>query len=388
MEAINNDPQLTLQIAATGMHLSPEFGSTYREIEEAGFVIDAQVEMLIGSDSSIAVTKSMGIGMIGFADAYRSLAPDIVVVLGDRFEIFAAASAAMIAGIPIAHIHGGETTEGAFDEAIRHCITKMSHLHFVAADEYRRRVIQLGEHPDTVFNVGGLGVDALRKMKLLSREELEASLDLKFGNRNLLITFHPVTLEGVASSASQFKELLLALDEISDAVLIFTFPNADTGGRELGFLVEEFVEARPNAFLFKSLGQLRYFSCLKQVDAVVGNSSSGLIEAPSFGIGTINIGDRQLGRLKSRSVIDCLPDRYSILEGLSELYSQTFQDGLNYVGNPYGNGGAANAIVDVLSNYPIENILKKSFYDQSIEGLAWLDGLTTSSPQLLGSPSK
>ena len=369
MEAINNDPQLILQVVATGMHLSPEFGSTYEEIEEAGFVVDANVEMLIGSDSSVAVTKSMGLGMIGFADAYKNLTPDILVVLGDRFEIFAAAAAAMIAGIPIAHLHGGETTEGAFDEAIRHSITKMAHLHFVAADEYRRRVIQLGEHPDVVFNVGGMGIDAIERTSLLSREELESSLGLKFGNKNLLVTFHPVTLEGVSSSASQFKELLLALDELTDTVLIFTLPNADTGGRALGVIVEEFVEARPNAFLFKSLGQRRYFSCLKHVDAVVGNSSSGLIEAPSFKIGTINIGDRQLGRLKSRSVIDCLPDRCSIREGLSELYSQAFQAKLKGVDNLYGNGGAANAIVDVLSNYPMQNILKKRFYDQPIQDL-------------------
>ena len=369
MEAIGNDSELRLQVIATGMHLSPEFGSTYEEIEEAGYVIDAKVEMLIGSDSSVAVTKSMGLGMIGFADAYKNLAPDILVVLGDRFEIFAAAASAMIAGIPIAHIHGGETTEGAFDEAIRHSITKMAHLHFVAADEYRRRVIQLGEHPDVVFNVGGMGIDAIERTSLLSREELESSLGLKFAKKNLLITFHPVTLECVSSSASQFKELLLALDELTDTVLIFTLPNADTGGRALGVIVEEFVEARPNAFLFKSLGQRRYFSCLKHVDAVVGNSSSGLIEAPSFGIGTINIGDRQLGRLKSRSVIDCLPDRCSIREGLSELYSQAFQAKLKGVDNLYGNGGAANAIVDVLSNYPMQNILKKSFYDQPIEDL-------------------
>lgn len=370
MEAINNHPELTLQVVATGMHLSPEFGSTYREIEEAGFKIDAKVEMLLSSDTNTAVTKSMGLGVIGFADAYERLAPDILVVLGDRFEIFAATSAAMIAGIPIAHLHGGETTEGAFDEAIRHSITKMSHLHFVAADEYRRRVIQLGEHPDRVFNVGGMGIDAIKRLKLLSREELERSLDFALGEKNLLITFHPVTLEGGASSVAQMRELLAALDELEDTTLIFTMPNADTGGRELGTLVQQFVEKHPRAKVYTSLGQLRYFSCLAQVDGVVGNSSSGLLEAPAFNIGTINIGDRQKGRLKSQSVIDCTPNSASILTALKTLYSTDFQTGLATVKNPYGNGGACEGIVKVLAEYPLRNIRKKQFYNLSVNDLA------------------
>ena len=370
MEAISNNPELILQVVATGMHLSPEFGSTYEEIEEAGFVIDSQVEMLIGSDSSIAVTKSMGLGMIGFADAYRSLAPDIVVVLGDRFEIFAAASAAMIAGLPIAHIHGGETTEGAFDEAIRHSITKMAHLHFVAADEYRRRVIQLGEHPDRVFNVGGMGIDAIKSLKLLNREELERSLDFVLGEKNLLVTFHPVTLEDGGSSVGQLRELLAALAELKDTTLIFTMPNADTGGRELGGLVHQFVEKHPHAKAYTSLGQLRYFSCLAQVDGVVGNSSSGLAEAPSFGVGTVNIGDRQKGRLKSQSIIDCAPNSKSILAALKKLYSAEFKTNLAAAQNPYGNGGASESIVKILSQYPLQNIRKKQFYNLSVNILA------------------
>jgi len=363
MQEIQNQPELELQVVATGMHLSPEFGSTWHEIEDAGFAINARVEMLLSADSNTAVTKSMGLGVIGFADAYERLQPDIVLVLGDRFEIFAAASAALIAGIPIAHLHGGETTEGAFDEAIRHSITKMSHLHFVAADEYRRRVIQLGEQPERVFNVGGMGIDAIKRIKLLSREELEKSLDFHLGEKNLLITFHPVTLEGGGSSAAQMAELLTALDELDDTQLIFTMPNADTGGRKLSAMVSEFVERHSNACVFTSLGQLRYFSCLAQIDGVVGNSSSGLAEAPSFGIGTINIGDRQKGRLKADSVIDCQPNSQDILKALGHLYSPEFQQTLKSVKNPYGTGGASGTISKILADYPLENILKKRFYN-------------------------
>jgi len=366
MEEVRNHPELELQVVATGMHLSPEFGSTYREIEEVGFEIDARVEMLLSSDTDTAVTKSMGLGFIGFADAYDRLAPDIVVVLGDRFEIFAAASAAMIAGIPVAHLHGGETTEGAFDEAIRHSITKISHLHFVAAEEYRQRVIQLGEHPGRVFNFGGMGIDAIKRIKLLNREDLERSLELSFGEKNLLITFHPVTLEGVACSAAQMRELLAALDALQNITLIFTMPNADTGGRELSAMVKDFAQAHPNAYVYTSLGQLRYFSCLAQIDGVVGNSSSGLAEVPSFNIATVNIGDRQKGRLKAKSVIDCAPDRESIKAALETLYSTEFQSSLASVSNPYGNGGASEAIVKVLAEYPLDNIRKKQFYNLSV----------------------
>lgn len=365
MDRISRHPDLSLQVVATGMHLSSEFGSTYREIEQAGFSIDIKVEMLLSSDSKAAVTKSMGLGLIGFADAFERLEPDVVVVLGDRFEILAAASAALVAGISIAHIHGGETTEGAFDEAIRHSITKMSHLHFVAADDYRRRVIQLGEHPNRVFNVGGMGVDAMKRVKLMSREELERALDLNFGERSLLVTFHPVTLDGEESSAAQMEELLKALACLKDTTLIFTMPNADTGGRDLGYMVRDFVRDRPGSKVFKSLGQLRYYSCLAQVDGVVGNSSSGLLEAPAFSIGTINIGDRQKGRLKAQSVIDCVPYHEAINAALNTLYSPNFRAKLESVHNPYGNGGASEVIVNVLADYPLEKINKKKFYDLS-----------------------
>ena len=362
MQEIQQTPGLELQVLATGMHLSPEFGLTYQEIEQAGFAIDARVEMLLSADTATAVTKSMGLGMIGYADAYARLSPDLIVVLGDRFEIFAATAAALIAGIPVAHLHGGETTEGAFDEAIRHSITKMSHLHFVAAEDYRKRVIQLGEQPERVFLVGGLGIDAINRITLLDREALEASIDFKLGLRNLLITFHPVTLEG-QSSGQQMAELLAALGELDDTYLIFTMPNADTGGRELAAMVDAFVATHPNARVYSSLGQLRYLSCMKLVDGVVGNSSSGLAEAPSIGIGTVNIGDRQKGRLAADSVINCPPERQAIHAALQHLYAPEFRQSLPTMVNPYGNGGASEKIVQILKDYPLDGILKKSFYN-------------------------
>jgi len=295
MQGIKDDPELTLQVIATGMHLSPEFGLTYREIEKDGFQIDRKVEMLTSSDTPVGIAKSMGLGLIGFAEALNELNPDLIVVLGDRFEIFAAVAAALVARMPVAHLHGGEITEGAFDEALRHSITKMSHLHFVAAEEYRQRVIQLGEQPERVFLVGGLGIDNIKRLKLLDRAELEASIDFQLGAKNLLITFHPVTLE-TSTAEDQMAELLAALAELKDTQLIFTMPNADTDGRALIKMVQQFVAEHPNARAYTSLGQLRYLSCAAQVDGVVGNSSSGLAEVPSFKKGTINIGDRQRGR--------------------------------------------------------------------------------------------
>jgi GDP/UDP-N,N'-diacetylbacillosamine 2-epimerase (hydrolysing) len=366
MQEVQNEPSLELQVIATGMHLSPEFGLTYLEVEKAGFEIDAKVEMLLSADTSTAVTKSMGLGLIGFADAYSRLSPDMIVVLGDRFEILAAASAALIAGIPVAHLHGGETTEGAFDEAIRHSITKMSHLHFVAAEDYRRRVIQLGEQPERVFLVGGLGIDAIQRITLLDRTALEMSLNFKLGRKNLLITFHPVTLDAV-SSQHQMSELLAALGELTDTNFIFTMPNADTGGRELAAMVDAFVTSHGNAQVYASLGQLRYLSCMRYVDGVIGNSSSGLTEAPSLGVGTINIGDRQKGRLSASSVINCQPSVDSIREALNKLFDPAFQSTLDQTINPYGNGGASKKIVDILSTHSINNLLKKSFYDIQID---------------------
>lgn len=362
MQGIKDDPELTLQVIATGMHLSPEFGLTYREIEKDGFQIARKVEMLTSSDTSVGIAKSMGLGLIGFADALNELNPDLIVVLGDRFEIFAAVAAALVARIPVAHLHGGEATEGLIDEAIRHSITKMSHLHFVAAEEYRQRVIQLGEQPERVFLVGGLGIDNIKRLKLLDRAELEASIDFQLGAKNLLITFHPVTLE-TSTAEDQMAELLAALAELKDTQLIFTMPNADTDGRTLIKMVQQFVARHPNARAYTSLGQLRYLSCVAQVDGVVGNSSSGLAEVPSFKKGTINIGDRQRGRLQAASVINCEPTRQSIETALKRLYFADFQVTLNQVLNPYGEGGASEKIIASVKSAALENILKKRFYD-------------------------
>ncbi len=365
MQGVFESPLLELQVIATGMHLSPEFGSTVEAIEEDGFKIDRKVEMLLSSDTSVGVTKSLGLGVIGFADALSDLKPDMMLVLGDRYEIFAATTSAMIARVPIAHLHGGEATEGLIDEPIRHSITKMSHLHFVAADEYRQRVIQLGEQPERVFNVGGLGVDSILRQELLSRAELETILDFNFLSRNLLVTFHPVTLEH-NTSALQMGELLAVLGDLEDTGLIFTTPNADAEGRVLFRQIESFCAQHPNARAYTSLGQTRYLSCIQQVDAVIGNSSSGLAEAPTFKKGTINIGDRQRGRLKAASVIDCDPDQTSIGNALKQLYSQKFQTVLATVENPYGIGGASEAITRVLEEHPLDGLLKKRFFDLSL----------------------
>jgi len=366
MKETQNDPELKLQIIVTGMHLSPEFGMTYKEIEKE-FFINKKIEMLLSSDTSIGISKSMGLAQISFAEAYDDLKPDIVVVLGDRYEIFSAVSAAMIARIPIAHLHGGETTEGAFDEAIRHSITKMSHLHFTAAEIYANRVIQLGEYPNRVFNVGGMGIDNIKKLPLLTQEAFETSIDFKLNTKNILVTFHPATLEN-STAAEQFQALLDAIDTLENTHIILTKANSDTDGRIINRMIDEYVRKNAHkAIGFTSLGQLRYLSALQYIDAVVGNSSSGLIEAPSFKIGTINIGDRQRGRLKASSVIDCNPTKENILKGFEILYSDPFQKMLKTIMNPYGEGGASKKIVDVLKTVPLSNILKKSFYDMEIK---------------------
>ena len=362
IDGIQKSDRLSLQLLVTGMHLSPEFGLTFREIVDDGHTIDAKVEMLLSADTATGISKSMGLGMIGFADTFERLKPDLIIILGDRFEAFSAAAAALVANIPVAHLHGGETTEGAFDEALRHSITKMSHLHFVAAEEYQRRVIQLGEQPDRVFLVGGLGVDAIKRTSLLERSQLEASIGFRFGQKNLLVTFHPVTLEDNRAE-DQMAELLAALELLDDTQLIFTMPNADNGSRAMARMLEGFVARKPNAKAYASLGQVRYLSCLRQVDGVIGNSSSGLAEAPSLGIGTVNIGDRQRGRLKATSVIDCPPQREAIRSAIHTLYSPSFRHDLAKVENPYGCGGASEKIVQILQDVNFEGLLKKTFYD-------------------------
>lgn len=360
MQGIKDSEVLDLYTIVTGMHLSPEFGLTVKEIEADGFRIDRRVEMLLSSDTPVGITKSMGLAMIGFADALHELQPDLLLVLGDRYEIFAAVASAMVACIPIAHLSGGESTEGAFDESIRHSITKMSHLHFVAAEEYRNRVIQLGEQRESVFQVGGLGIDSIKRLKLHSRSKLEKDIGIKLLPRNLLVTFHPVTLEK-NSSEEQMAELLAALSDLEETMLIFTMPNSDTHGRILFSQINDFCSHHPHAQAFTSLGQLRYLSCIEHVDGVVGNSSSGIAEVPSFKKGTINIGDRQKGRIKAASVIDCEPNRISITRGIEKLYSQEFQETLENVNSPYGNGGASEQIINILESQSFANLLKKQF---------------------------
>jgi len=363
MEGIQKAHDLELQIIATGMHLSPEFGLTYQEIEKDGFAINQKIEMLLSADSSSSITKSTGLGMMGFADAYEALKPDIVVVLGDRFEVLAAGIAALFAKIPIAHIHGGETTEGAYDEAIRHSISKMAWWHFVAAEEYKRRVIQLGEQPERVFNVGGLGVDTINKVSLLSKDELADKFKIRFADKNLLVTFHPVTLEN-QTSKSQCQSLLNVLSELVEVNLIFTMPNADSNGRIIKEMLYDFVDNnKERSICFKSMGHINYLSTLQFVDGVIGNSSSGIAEAPSFKIGTINIGDRQKGRLKADSVIDCKPTEDSIKAAIEKLYENDFQKKLKDIKNPYGEGMATEKILDILANNPIPSEPKKEFYN-------------------------
>lgn len=362
MDGVRRDSELELQVVATGTHLLPEFGLTYQEIEADGFFINSKLDILTSDDTSMGITKAVGRGVIAFADTFAKLSPDVVVVLGDRFEVLSAATAALIAGLPLAHLHGGEITEGAYDDSIRHAITKMAHLHFVAAKPYLDRVIQLGESPDRVFLAGGLGVDAIYKTNLLNREELEEALDFSFGKRNLLITFHPVTLEK-DSAPQQLSELFRALDSLNDTHLIITLPNADTGSRRLIKMIQEFSKNRQHVKSYASLGQQRYLSCIAQVDGVVGNSSSGLAEVPSFKKGTINIGNRQAGRLKATSVIDCEPLSSSIISAIEKLYSVDFQANLSSAQNPYGQGGASRLIVDTLKRCDLSGLIKKQFHN-------------------------
>ena len=360
---IHERESLCLQLVATGMHLSPEFGLTYQQIEADGYAIDAKVDMQLTSDTAAGITRSMGIGLMGFAETFEALAPDLVVVLGDRFEILVAAQAACMARIPIAHLHGGELTEGAYDDAFRHAITKLSTLHFTSTSAYRNRVIQLGEAPARVFHVGALANENLFRTELMDQTACEDSIDFKLGERNLLVTFHPETLAH-QSSEQQFSELLAALDEFPDIKLIITHPNADTDGRVIIRMIESYAEQNPDRVCsYVSLGQLRYLSALNLVDGMVGNSSSGIIEAPSFKIGTINIGDRQRGRIAGESVIHCDCTKAAICDAIERLYSEDFQKTLATSVNPYAAEPPVAAIVDVLESISLESLANKQFYD-------------------------
>ena len=364
IKKLKSERNFNVQLCVTGMHLSPEFGLTYKQIEEDGLVIDKKVEMLLSSDSANGISKSIGLGIISFADVFSNLKPDLVLILGDRFEIFAAATAAMIAKIPIAHCHGGEATEGLIDEPIRHSITKMSQLHFTSTEEYRKRVIQLGEQPNRVFNVGALGIENINKLKLLNKSDFEKSIGFKLLKQTFLITFHPVTLEK-STAEDQFKNLLSAIKKYPNTTFIFTMPNADNDGRVIINLIKDFVANNINTSIaFTSMGQLRYLSAIKHVDLVIGNSSSGLIEVPSFKKPTINIGDRQRGRVYGLSVINCQPRKKEIIESIDLGLSESFRKKLEKSSNPYGNKNSSIEIFKILKKVIVnENLVKKKFYN-------------------------
>ena len=364
MHGINDHPELELQIVVTGGHLSEKHGLTYKDIERDGFHINEFVENLSDSDTEDSISKSIGVGIIGFSDALKGLKPDLLVILGDRFEVLAASVAAMVARIPIAHVHGGELTQGSIDDAIRHSITKMSHIHFVANAEYGRRVIQLGESPERVFNVGGLGVESIFGMKTYLKSELEESMGYRFQDRNLVVTFHPATLENDTSEV-QLRELFLALDHFPEIGLIFTLPNADVGSDGVSRSIEDYVSRRPNAKCFVSLGSDRYLSCIKHSDGVLGNSSSGICEVPSLDKPTINVGDRQRGRMMGKSVISCNPVSNEISKAITRIYSQEFQNEVQKSINPYGVPGASKKIVEVISQISLDSLIAKTFFDLS-----------------------
>jgi GDP/UDP-N,N'-diacetylbacillosamine 2-epimerase (hydrolysing) len=366
MREIKKDKNLELQVIATGMHLSHEFGLTYKEIEKDGFKINKKIEMVLSADTPSSIVKSTGLGMIGFGDALRDLNPDIMVLLGDRYEMLAAAYSATISRIPIAHFHGGEVTLGAIDEPTRHAITKMSHFHFVSHKKYKKRIIQLGENKKNIYLVGGLGVEYIRRTKLIKKSILEKNIKYNFSGKNILITFHPVTLEKNTAS-KQFKNLLYALDKLKNIKVIFTMPNSDSDGRIIQKLIINYVKKNKfKSTFFTSLGQKRYLSCLKFVDAVVGNSSSGILEAPSFKVATINIGDRQKNRIQAKTIINCKPEKNAILKAFKKIYSKKFRKSILKIKNPYelnNNVFPSKVAVKIFKKVNLNNVLKKSFND-------------------------
>lgn len=356
-----------VELVVTGMHLSTEFGSTYREIEQDGERIDNKIEILLSSDTAVAMSKTMGLAMISFSEYFETSQPDGILILGDRYEMLAVSCAAMNAQIPIIHMHGGEATEGLIDEAIRHAITKMSYLHLTSTERYRKRVIQMGEQPDRVFNVGATGVENALHVDIMDKEELEDSLKCSLDRPYAVVTFHPVTLE-TNTAKLQMQELLQAMSEHSEYLYLCTKANADAGGREINRLLDEHAKKADNIFVYESLGVRRYLSALKYADVVIGNSSSGIIEVPSFGIPTINIGDRQKGRIQADSIINCKPDRLSISESIEKAKDIAFRESAKKTKNPYGGGNTSQAIVDILYEHlvkrPID--LKKKFYDLDV----------------------
>jgi len=368
IQEVRDDPDLHLQLVATGMHLSPEFGRTIEDIQNDGFKIDREVEMLLSSDSSVGVANSFGLGVVGLSGALKDLVPDIVVLLGDRFEMLAASIAASILRIPIAHLHGGELTEGSLDDSFRHAITKLANIHFTSTEEYRSRVIQLGERPNHVYNFGSPGLENLNRLSLLSKEELEIQIGMELGTKSLMVAYHPPTSD-LRLQDLEIQELFKALDQLKDVRMIFTRSNSDTGGRLINKSIEEYVSANPGkAVVHTSLGQRVYLSALKNVDGIVGNSSSGILEAPSFKIGTVNIGDRQKGRVRAQSVIDCEAISYQIEKALGILFSCEFKEKLRTVRSPYDGTGVVEKIVERLKNESLEGLNVKQFFDYQRPG--------------------
>lgn len=361
IKRIKEENQLQLQLLVTGMHLSPEFGLTYKQIEEDGFKIDEKIEILLSSDKDSGICKSVGLGMILFSEALERLIPDLIVVLGDRFEIFSLVSCAGILKIPVCHLHGGETTEGAYDEFFRHCITKMSYLHFTSTEEYRKRVIQLGESPERVFNVGAIGLENIKNLKIISKNELEEKFDIKFTSKIFVIIFHPVTLEK-NTAESQLNELLKAI-EIENIDVIFIKGNADSGGRAINRKIEEFSKKNNDKYkVFSSLTVEEYFSILKYSKGLIGNSSSGIVELPYLKVGNLNIGDRQKGRIQSSSTLNCNPIKEEIIEKIKIMLTDEYKEKVQKMVSPYGDGEVSSKIIDIIKN--IKNInLKKEFYD-------------------------
>lgn len=361
LKDLQADSELELQLLVTGMHLSPEFGATYTQIEQDGFHIAEKIEILLSSDSPVGTAKSMGLGVLGFSDALARLSPDVLVILGDRFEALAAAQTAMILRIPILHLHGGEITEGAYDDAIRHAITKLSYLHCTSTEEYRQRVIQLGEAPERVRNVGAIGLDHLNRGNFLTVEELSESLSFELGSPFFVVTYHPVTLAKESPEAS-FQALLDSLDVFLDYQVILTYPNADDGGRRIIPMLEDYAAKQPRRVLaIPSLGQVRYLSAIKHAALVIGNSSSGIIEVPAFDVPTVNIGMRQKGRLAAKSVLHCEPSKVDIHHAMQIGIERRYKEADEIISNPYGQGDTSGQVVAMIKSMKFEKI--KSFYD-------------------------
>lgn len=364
IKKLASDERVRVRLVVTGMHLSPEFGLTYKEIEKDGIKIDRKIEILMSSDTPVSVSKTMGMAMISFADYIEEVHPDALLVLGDRYETLAVCCVALNARIPIIHLHGGETTEGAIDEAIRHSITKMSFLHFTSTEEYRRRVIQLGENPERVYNVGSLGVENVLGQPLLSKKDLESELNLRLDMAYAVVTYHPVTLED-KDVCETVKKFLDALDRNEDMYYIITKANSDAGGRQINQMLEEYAAHRNNVQVYDSLGMIKYLSAVKYSKMVIGNSSSGILEVPSFGIPTVNVGDRQKGRIRAESVIDCKEDTESIVEAIKKAKTLEFRELCSHVKNPYEGVRTSDTIVEIIKKKLFDEAveIKKKFYD-------------------------